>query len=249
MKKLNLTFLALALACTAADCTPLIVGRTSQGYLIGTNTKASDGLKVCKVVYSHRRVLMLGGEPVALTNVDGSKRTSLFNIHRDLRKIDLANSTPDAIFQSVRSIITKDLESNKQALSEAFHGDPRFMAILVVEDGPSLQPQIWTEGITFLRGDLQHPKYTFSQPDLRPGQILEIYNLKSFKFPTVATVATVSAEVIESELERIRQIPHPSAPPGDQSFQPPYVIIRLDPEGVKILTAAHGPCAIKQQIR
>jgi hypothetical protein len=72
MKKLNLTFLALALACTAADCTPLIVGRTSQGYLIGTNTKTSDGLGVCKVVYSHRRVLMLGGGPVALAKVEGS---------------------------------------------------------------------------------------------------------------------------------------------------------------------------------
>jgi hypothetical protein len=246
MKKHNLTFLALALACTAADCTPLIVGRTSQGYLIGTNTKTSDGLGVCKVVYSHRRVLMLGGGPVALTKVEGSKRTLLFNIHRDLRKIDLASSTPDTIFQSVRSVITKDLEPNKQALSEAFHGDPRLIAILVIEDGPPQQPQIWTEDISFPRGDLQHPKYTPSQPDLRPGQILEIYNLNGFKFPTVSAV---SAEVIKSELERIRQIRHPSAPPGDQSFQPPFVIIRLDPAGVKFLTTDQGPCTIKQQTR
>lgn len=226
-----------------ASGTPIIVGRTPRGFLIGTNVKRSDGSLTCKVRYSRHRVLILGGQPVTIVAVQGAKRTTLINIDRDLREINLANLKPDLVFQSVRKMIARDLESQKHVIATAFREDPFFIAVLVTEDGP--RPEIWTEEMTFSRQDLLHPTYSLGSPDLRSGDLLEKFKRNGFEFPHVPTI---SAVMIEKELNRIAQMPHTSPYElKDQSFEPPFLIISLDPTGVKLLTSGQLPCAPKHQ--
>lgn len=220
-----------ALSCLYSAATPIIVGRTAQGFLVGTNFTASDGSNICKLHYSHNKVLVIAGQPIKFGYITASSKMfhPLFNIEKEVATVSLSILSPERVMDSVRAIIENDILKHRRYVVGVPGLDHVTYSIVLVSEEIPQPPQIWIEDLSYsttdgsFRSKPQH--FTMSL-----GQIVEEVNRQG---PIFKSYSEVNRETMEMELEGATQRHSQSS---DPSYRPPYALLELSPRGVNFLT-------------
>jgi hypothetical protein len=237
LRRLFVIAMTLLAAWNSSEATPIIVGRTTDGFLIGTNFTSSDGSKLCKVHSAGSKVLIVAGQPVKFgyQTPQSSATNWLFNIERELGTIPLSTLPPQKIMDAARAIIVGDVSKYAQYIIAKSDLRVTYAIVLVAVEVPRL-PQLWIQELDFSKANGTFAS-KLDQPEMQPGTLMEVVNSQG---PQFKSFPAINKGVIETELEGATQRHIQSS---DPSYHPPYMVLRLSAKGMRFLTNDFGYCS------
>ncbi|MGC1422587.1 MAG: hypothetical protein WA354_21395 [Terracidiphilus sp.] len=243
IQRIGIAIFICAASGACADATPIVIARTTDGFLIGTNSTRSDGAQHCKIHYVGKKLLLVAGQPVDMQIVNDAtgKSDLIFDLHKDLWRVFRQVRSDKTLMDIVKTIVVKDIASNSpRSLS---NGVASFNLALISTDGA--EPALTTMWLEFHARNAWQPTTSINQVKLAVGQAIYWAGVDP---PVLLTRVNGSTDILSILQETAKDARRQNAEQQrvDRGFEPPFIILALEPYGLRrvdgdlsVCTSAH----------
>jgi hypothetical protein len=228
------------------QATPIVVLRTADGFVVGTNSTRSDGQQHCKIHYVGKKLLLVAGQPVGVGEKQGSAGAvrTVLDLHKDLWMVFRRSLSDEILLQAVRDVAVRDIST---AVTKYQAKNALIDLVLVSTDGS--EPRLWTEIIEFSAPEMARPRVRLAEQKIPVGTTMVWIDTDEPQFFTgsldIAGVGLVDhrdiPKILASAADYARRH-YTSMHLNDRGYDPPFIVLALDSDGLRYVQGDPSPC-------